>query len=138
MDSTTTQAILLVDGYNIIGSWQWLKQIRDQNSLEQARISLLENLVNYTGYKDIQAKVVFDSHYQKTPRTEEKYNYNLSVCYTSYWETADTYIEKYCASFTRKNPYSKTRIIVATSDQAQRHTVVGYGAECLSAECLEK
>jgi predicted RNA-binding protein with PIN domain len=138
MVSTTTPAILLVDGYNIIGTWHSLKQIRDRNGLEQARYSLLEDLVNYIGYKGLEGKVVFDSHYQKTPRSQEKYNGNLSVYYTSYAETADTFIEKYCASFTRKNPESKTRIIVATSDQAQRHTVVGYGAEWLSAQHLEK
>ena len=138
MVSTTTQAILVVDGYNIIGSWHWLKQIRDRNGLEQARHSLLEDLVNYIGYKGLQGKVVFDSHFQRTPSTKEKYNRSLSVYYTSYAETADTFIEKYCASFTRKNPESKTRIIVATSDQAQRHTVVGYGAEWLSAQHLEK
>ncbi len=138
MVSTTSQAILLVDGYNIIGTWQWLKEIRDQNGLEQARYSLLENLVNYVGYKGLKGRVVFDSHYQKTPRTEEKYTKNLFVHYTSYAETADTFIEKYCASFSRKNIDDKSRIIVATSDQAQRHTVVGYGAEWLSAQCLAK
>lgn len=138
MISTTTSAILLVDGYNIIGTWNWLKEIRDQNGLEQARLSLIENLVNYIGYKGLQAKVVFDSQYQKTPHKEEKYTHNLSVHYTAYTETADTFIERYCASFSRKNIDRKSRVIVATSDQAQRHTVVGYGAEWLSAQCLAK
>jgi hypothetical protein len=138
MVSTTTPAILLVDGYNIIGTWHWLKQIRDDNGLEEARHSLLENIVNYVSYKGFQSRVVFDSQHQKTPQTEEKYSHNLSVHYTSYAETADTFIEKYCASFKRKNLDGKGRIIVATSDQAQRHTVVGYGAEWLSAQCLAK
>ena len=136
MVSTSTSAILLIDGYNIIGSWQWLKQIKAENGLEQSRQSLLESLVSYLAYKDFVGKVVFDSHYQKTPQSEEKYGRNIYVHYTSYAETADTFIEKFCASFTRKNPESKTRIIVATSDQAQRHTVVGYGAEWVSAQGL--
>lgn len=136
MISITSQAILLVDGYNIIGTWCWLKKIRDQNGLEHARDSLIESLINYTGYKALDAKIVFDSHYQKTPSYEEKHGKSVSVHYTSYSETADTYIEKFCASFTRRNPEIDTRIIVATSDQAQRHTVVGYGAQWLSAQAL--
>lgn len=75
---------------------------------------------------------------KKTVKNEEKYSKSLSVHYTSYSETADTYIEKFCASFVRQNPESRTRIIVATSDQAQRHTVVGYGAEWMSAQKLAK
>lgn len=138
MVSTNSQAILLVDGYNIIGTWHWLKNIRDNNGLEHARESLIESLVNYTAYKGVESKIVFDAHYQKTPSYEEKLNQIVSVYYTSYTETADTYIEKFCASFPRRNPETDTRIIVATSDQAQRHTVVGYGAEWLSAHALAK
>ncbi|BAQ66522.1 NYN domain-containing protein [Geminocystis sp. NIES-3709] len=138
MVSTISQAILLVDGYNIIGTWHWLKNIRDKNGLEHARESLIESLVNYTGYKGLEAKIVFDAHYQKTPCYEEKFSQSVCVHYTSYAETADTYIEKFCASFPRRNPETDTRIIVATSDQAQRHTVVGYGAEWLSAHGLAK
>lgn len=138
MNATTSQAILLVDGYNVIGSWATLQFIRDEKGLEYARNSLIESLVNYSGYKELETKIVFDAHYQKTTSNEEKHSKSLSVYYTSYSETADSYIEKFCASFVRKNPESRTRIIVATSDQAQRHTVVGYGAEWMSAQKLAK
>jgi uncharacterized protein len=138
MVSITSRAILLVDGYNIIGTWSSLKKIRDKHGLEHARDSLIESLVNYTGYKALEAKIVFDAHYQKTPSYQEKVGKSVLVHYTSYTETADTYIEKFCASFPRQNPETDTRIIVATSDQAQRHTVVGYGAEWLSAQGLAK
>jgi len=138
MTSTSSQSILLVDGYNIIGAWTSLKKTKEKHGLEQARQSLLDTLVNYTGYKSLQAKVVFDAHYQKTPSYKEEYSDSVSVYYTSYNQTADTYIEKYCASFRRNNPYTSTRIIVATSDQAQRHTVVGYGAEWISAQKLSQ
>lgn len=136
MNSTISQAILLVDGYNIIGSWSYLKKVRKKNGLECARDSLIESLINYTGYKAIQSKIVFDAHYQKTPSNEEEYGDRLSVHYTSYAETADTYIEKFCASFHHQQEDRKKRLIVATSDQAQRHTVVGYGAEWMSAQGL--
>ena len=136
MASTSSGAILLVDGYNIIGAWSYLKKIRHKKGLEFARDSLIESLINYLGYKGLESQIVFDAHYQKTPCNEEKYGEHLSVYYTSYAETADTYIEKFCASFYHEREDRKKRLIVATSDQAQRHTVVGYGAEWMSAQGL--
>ena len=136
MNSYSSPTIMLVDGYNIIGAWHWLKKVRDQDGLEFARIKLIETLVNYTGYKGLQAKLVFDAHYQKTPSYEEKHNSKVSVHYTAFSQTADTYIEKFCASFFQRTLPPTPRLVVATSDQAQRHTVVGYGAEWLSAQKL--
>ena len=136
MASSTYQAILLVDGYNIIGYSPYLKKIKKKYGLELARDYLIESLINYTGYKAIEGKVVFDAHYQKTPSNEEQHGDRPSSYYTAYAETADTYIEKFCASFYHERDDRKTRLIVATSDQAQRHTVVGYGAEWMSAQGL--
>ena len=136
MTSTTYQSILVVDGYNIIGYSPYLKKIKKKFGLESARDNLIESLINYTGYKAMAGKIVFDAHYQKTPCNEVKYGDRLSAYYTAYAETADTYIEKFCASFFHERDDRKTRLIVATSDQAQRHTVVGYGAEWMSAQGL--
>ncbi|CAD5913221.1 hypothetical protein NIVACYA_00611 [Planktothrix agardhii] len=60
----------------------------------------------------------------------------MSIHYTSFGQTADTYIEKLCASLSRQLRLSRRRLIVATSDRAQRLTVTGYGAEWMSAEQL--
>jgi predicted RNA-binding protein with PIN domain len=138
MNATSYQSLLLIDGYNIIGAWPWLQQIKEKNGLELARNALIETLVNYIGYKGLEAKVVFDAHYRNTPSSAEKYAARLWVHYTAFAETADTYIEKYCASHTKRKLSSRSRLIVATSDQAQRHTVVGYGAEWMSAQILAK
>ncbi len=133
------QAILLVDGYNIIGDWSDLKKSRDRHGLEAARYELVECLINYTAAVAYRTKIVFDAHYQDTPRSVEDHTAALSVHYTAFAETADTYIEKFCATFGRKKyQQESTRLIVATSDRAQQLTVVGYGAECLSAPMLEK
>lgn len=133
------RAILLVDGYNIIGDWSNLKQSRDRHGLEVARQQLIESLINYTAYVDYRTKVVFDAHYQDTPRSTETYTTSLSVHYTAFAETADTFIEKYCATFARKKyQQESTRLIVATNDRAQQLTVVGYGSEWLSAPMLAK
>ncbi|PPS40326.1 NYN domain-containing protein [Chroococcidiopsis sp. TS-821] len=155
MPRSLPQAVLLVDGYNIIGAWPCLKKIRDTDGLEASRWQLIEDLTNYSAYQGYITQVVFDAHYQDTCSNYEAVTENLSVYYTSFGETADTYIEKVCAGFrpylrgvvpnvtTSKNSklppiYSRiSRIIVATSDRAQQLTVVGYGAECLSAAQLK-
>ena len=131
------QAILLVDGYNIIGDWSDLKKSRDHHGLEAARRELIECLINYTAAVAYRTKIIFDAHYQDTPRSTEGYTAALSVHYTAFAETADTYIEKFCATFNRKKyQQESTRLIVATSDRAQQLTVVGYGAEWRSAQML--
>ena len=139
MSSSSYQAILLVDGYNIIGDWPNLKRSRDRHGLEAARYELIESLINYTASVSYRTKVVFDAHYQDTPRSTETHTKALSVHYTAFAETADTYIEKFCATFARKKyQQESTRLIVATSDRAQQLTVVGYGSEWLSAPMLER
>lgn len=139
MSPSLYQAILLVDGYNIIGDWSDLKKSRDRHGLEAARYELIECLINYTASVAYRTKVVFDAHYQDTPRSTEIYTSALSVHYTAFEETADTYIEKFCATFAKKKyQQESTRLIVATSDRAQQLTVVGYGSEWLSAPMLAK
>jgi predicted RNA-binding protein with PIN domain len=139
MSPSSHQAILLVDGYNIIGDWSDLKQSRDRHGLEAARYELVECLINYSAAVAYRTKVVFDAHYQDTPRSTETHTSALSVHYTAFAETADTYIEKFCATFARKKyQQESTRLIVATSDRAQQLTVIGYGAEWLSAPMLER
>ena len=139
MSLPSYQAILLVDGYNIIGDWSDLKKIRDREGLELARRELVECLINYSASVEYRTKVVFDAHYQDTPRSIEKHTSGLTVHYTAFAETADTYIEKFCAVFSRKKyQQESTRLIVATSDRAQQLTVVGYGAEWRSAQMLAR
>ena len=137
MPPSSEPTLLLVDGYNIIGHWSDLKRSRDLYGLEAARHELTECLINYTAVMAYRTKIVFDAHYQNTPRTEEKHTSLLSVQYTSFAETADTYIEKFCAAFSNnKYRQDRSRLIVATSDRAQQLTVVGYGAEWRSAQML--
>lgn len=135
MASSSPQALLLVDGYNIIGSWSSLKQVQEKNGLDSARRELVETLINYTAHQGYNTQIVFDSQYQKTPSTQEQYIPTLSVYYTAFAQTADTYIERVCASFFRQSCVF-SRVIVATSDYAQRLTVLGYGAEWMSAQRL--
>ncbi len=127
---------LLVDGYNIIGASTHLTKLRENNNLAASRQQLTELLVNYSALQDYKTEVVFDAYEQQTPVYREEITKNLSVCYTGYGETADTYIERTCASFCKYLSALSPRLLVATSDRAQRLTVVGYGAEWMSAKQL--
>lgn len=129
-------ALLLVDGYNIIGQWPSLKQTREQFGLDIARDKLVEILISYSSHQGYKTQVVFDAQYQQSPASQEQFSPHLSVHYTAWLQTADTFIEKRCAHFSRHSYEYPHRIIVATSDRAQQLTVVGYGAEWMSARLL--
>jgi uncharacterized protein len=136
MSPYVSQAVLFVDGYNIIGLWPRLREKRDRDELETARRELIEVLVNYSAVQDFEARLVFDAQYRDTPSVKESITKNLSVYYTDFGQTADTYIEKSCANLRYELRSLKRRMIVATSDRAQQLTVVGYGAEWMSADQL--
>ncbi len=130
------QALLFIDGYNIVGSWTDLKKIRDRHGLQEARHRLVEHLIGFAAYNAYNTKVVFDSQYREGGSTEEIITEFLSIHYTNHGETADTFIEKSCADFRQDIRKFKQRLIVATSDRAQQLTVIGYGAEWISAPQL--
>lgn len=134
--SNLPQAILLVDGYNMIGAWAGLKETRDRHGLEVARRELANALIGYSAYEGFDTQVVFDAQYQDNPGSREVLTGNVSLCYTDFKQTADTYIEKTCALFRKDLRKFEQRLIVATSDRAQQLTVVGYGAEWMSAQRL--
>gem|GEM_PF-5934917 len=61
---------------------------------------------------------MFDAHYQDTPRSTQVHTSALSVHFTAFEETADTYIEKFCATFARKKyQQESTRFTEATGIQ---------------------
>ncbi|HEY9908803.1 MAG TPA: NYN domain-containing protein [Thermosynechococcaceae cyanobacterium] len=136
MPRSSPQAILLVDGYNVVGAWADLQRVRDRRSLEDARRCLVETLTGYSAFQDFDTQVVFDAQYRDIPSSREVITPNVCIHYTDFGQTADTYIEKACADFRFDLRKFKQRLIVATSDRAQQLTVKGYGAEWMSAERL--
>lgn len=130
-------ATLLVDGYNIVGAWPELREARDRDSLGAARQGLIEALVNYSAFEGVETRIVFDACYQNHCSSHcEAVTPNVFICYTASGQTADTYIEKLCALLCRRIGKDQERVIVATSDRAQQLTILGYGAEWLSAQRL--
>ncbi len=127
---------LLVDGYNIIGAWTHLQRLRDGHGLDAARNHLIEVLSNYSAFQGYQTHLIFDAHYQRTVGHCEILTDTLQVYYTPFGQTADTHIEIFCARTRHVLSDPLSRIIVATSDRAQMHTITGYGAHWMSAHKL--
>ena len=136
MPHSSPQAVLLVDGYNVVCAWAELKRVRDQEGLEEARHRLVEVLTGYSAFQGYDTQVVFDAQYRSGGGSRDVVTPNLTIRYTDFGQTADTLIEKTCADFRYDLRKFHQRLIVATSDRAQQLTVVGYGAEWMSAEQL--
>jgi predicted RNA-binding protein with PIN domain len=137
MPRSIIPSILLVDGYNIIGAWPCLKKTRDHDGLEAARGELVEAMTNYSAFQGYETQIVFDAQYQNAASSREMITEFLTVHYTEFGQTADTYIEKACAGLRHQIAQCLiSRVIVATSDRAQQLMVQGYGAEWLSAHQL--
>lgn len=121
------QEYLLVDGYNIIFSWEELKGLAKVN-LDAARQALLEILSNYQGYKKCKIIAVFDAYKVKGgERRQEKFDH-VDVIFTKEAETADMYIEK--ATYEMGKTYY---VRVATSDNLEQMIILGNGAFKVSA-----
>ena len=113
---------LLVDGYNVIFSWDNLKKLAD-SSIDGARNALINILCNYQGYKRCEVIVVFDAYKVKGNHREiEKVN-NITVVYTKEAETADMYIEKASLDLAKKH-----KVRVVTSDAIEQVIILGNGA----------
>ena len=129
--NSKNKEMLVVDGYNIINSWDRLKEVAVVD-FEQARLELLEILSEYHHYSGIKTIVVFDAHLVKgSIRKEEEYK-GITVVYTKENELADHYIEKMLDELGRIK-----RIRVATSDRTEQEIILSRGGTRLSARELE-
>jgi small GTP-binding protein len=118
---------LLVDGYNIIFSWDELKKAAN-DSLELARSLLINTLCNYQGFRRCNVILVFDAYKVKGGEEKTEQVHNITVVYTKEAETADTYIERISHKLGREH-----RVRVATSDNLEQIIILGNGAYRISA-----
>ena len=123
---------LLVDGYNIIFSWEDLNELSRVN-MEGARSKLADLLCNYQGYRKCHVILVFDAYKVEGNHGEVVKYHNIHIVYTKEAETADQYIEKTVHVIGRK--YGVT---VATSDGLEQVIILGQGARRLSARGLRE
>lgn len=122
--------LIFIDGYNVINSWNSLKQAKDIN-LDSARQKLIDILHNYGAINKCKIIIVFDGH-KVAGNIENKYEHSkdIIVIFTKDGETADAYIEKEVHSLGRR-----FEVYVVTSDSLEQQTIFQRGAVRVS--CLE-
>ncbi|WP_181351073.1 NYN domain-containing protein [Thalassobacillus sp. CUG 92003] len=122
--------VLIVDGYNMIGAWPELKQLKETD-LGQARDLLIEMMAEYQSYTGDRVIIVFDAYHVKG-LSKKQQDYKIEVLYTKEHETADERIEKLAGELNDV----RTQVYVATSDFAEQRTIFGQGAFRKSAREL--
>ncbi|MDL2280249.1 NYN domain-containing protein [Selenomonadales bacterium OttesenSCG-928-I06] len=122
--------ILIIDGYNIINAWSGFVDLKDD--LELARDKLVDILLEYSSYKDLETIIVFDAHSSDSQLQEYKINSKVKVIFTEKNETADSYIEKIAYYLVRKD----YKVYVVTSDKDEQFTILGVGGFRISAREL--
>ncbi|WP_423900794.1 NYN domain-containing protein [Eggerthia catenaformis] len=127
---TQKKEYLIVDGYNMIFSWDELKDL-SQTSLALARDKLINILSNYQGYKKCLLLIVFDGYKVKDNIGEEINYHNIHIVYTKEAQTADAYIESITKTMT-----DEYRVTVASSDYMEQSMILGHGALRISAREL--
>ena len=123
---------LLVDGYNIIFSWEELNELAKEN-IHAACDKLKDILSNYQGYRKCTLILVFDAYKVEGHQEEIIPYHNIYVVYTKEAETADQFIEKTVHKIGRQN-----QVTVATSDGLEQIIIMGQGAHRISARGLKK
>lgn len=122
--------LLIVDGYNIIGAWPELIELKEKD-LAQARDRLIEIMAEYQAFTGIKVIIVFDAYHVEG--IERKYNnYNIEIIFTKENETADERIEKLALELASRSK----KVYVATSDLTEQRVIFGQGAFRKSAREL--
>jgi predicted RNA-binding protein with PIN domain len=124
--------VLIVDGYNIIGDWPELRELK-RESLEAARDALIDDLKEYKAFTGFEVIVVFDAHLSAGRQAEEVIS-GIKVYYTGNEETADECIERLVFEYLREKV--RLHIYVATSDYVEQQVTFGGGALRISAREL--
>ncbi len=119
--------VLIIDGYNIIGAWEDLKEMRDLD-MGSAREQLISVMSGYRGWAWDRIIIVFDGRSYAWEEVE-----GIEVVFTGGRETADTMIERLSAGLS-----VSYNVEVATSDFAEFQAASNVGARAYSAATLKE
>ena len=119
---------VLIDGYNVIFSWEDLNELAKLN-IDSARDALLDIMCNYRGLKEEELIVVFDAYRVQGHDTEFLDHNNIHVVYTKEAQTADSYIEHFSHEHARHYD-----ITVVTSDKTEQVIVLGAGCRVKASD----
>lgn len=127
-----TTRLLIVDGYNVINSWEEMKLMWAAGEMEQARQRLISILTNYSAFTGVETVLVFDAY--NTPSSASKTIEGvIKVVFTAQNETADAYIEKLVHDIGKN--YS---VRVVTNDGLIRLSALRAGTMLLTSSEFEE
>ena len=129
-ETSDNKKYLLIDGYNVIFSWDHLKKLAEDN-IAAARDTLINILCNYQGYNKCDLILVFDAYKVKGQKEEIEQVGGISIVYTKEAETADMYIEKVTHRIAKRH-----RVYVVTSDHMEQIIILGNGALRISSRAF--
>jgi predicted RNA-binding protein with PIN domain len=124
--------MLIIDGYNLIYSWDSLKKTASQ-SLESARDTLIDILINYVAYTKTELTLVFDAYLVKDGKGSDFMRDGVHVVFTKQDQTADTYIEKMMFEL---GPNYNIRVV--TGDRLLQNSAVLSGILRMTAKEFEE
>lgn len=122
-----TTTYIIVDGYNFIFAWDFLRKYADAD-LSLARDILVRIMCNYTAFYKCKSIVVFDAYKRGGGEGSEEHQGGVLTVYTKETETADAYIEKNTAILSKSNT-----VRVVTNDHEEQLMVLGSGGLRVSA-----
>ena len=124
---------LLIDGYNVIFSWESLRQVA-RESIDSAREALIRMMINFAASRKLTLILVFDA-YKVTGGVEKvEKEGGIYIVYTRESELADVFIER----AVQKLSESKKSVRVVTSDGLEQLIVMGRGAFRVPSRAFEK
>lgn len=121
---------LLIDGYNIINSWDDLKKAQEI-SLDEAREELIDRMAELASITGEKVILVFDSYLKKNAVRQFYKRKGIEVVFTKEFETADNYIERLVSNAGKNDEYK-----VASSDALIQSIIFGKGASRISSNEL--
>ena len=130
--SAPKKKMYIVDGYNVIHSWQSLKEAAKMD-LEKAREILMDTLSNYVAFTKTELVLVFDAYLVKYGEGSETLKEGYKVIFTKENQTADAYIEKMMSAI---GP--NYNITVITGDRLVQYSAVHSGILRMTAKEFEE
>ncbi len=123
--------MMIVDGYNVIHSWDGLKKLAAEN-LEDARKSLIDTLTNYVAYTKTELVLVFDAYLVKDGMGSDTVQNGMRIVFTKQDQTADTFIE---ILMNELGPNYNVRVV--TGDRLLQNSAVLSGILRMTADELK-
>ncbi|MBO5878948.1 MAG: TetM/TetW/TetO/TetS family tetracycline resistance ribosomal protection protein [Clostridia bacterium] len=118
---------LVIDGYNLIFAWDFLRSYADKD-ISLARDILARLACNYSSFKRCKIIIAFDAYKRHGGEGSSENLGDVSIVFTKESETADSFIEKTVHKLAQKNT-----VRVVTNDQHEQMMILGSGALRVSA-----